>query len=96
MIGSSVQHSVSPVTEFFRPMSRDDCAGVGLVECFAVLGVHLVDSGHDFLLAVSRIEDAGALLERAGVDAAVGQVTVRVRDDLEDQAGERGIRVAGS
>ena len=64
----------------------DDVAGEDGVDVLAVVGVHLEDAADALLAVLGRVEDAGALLERARVDAEVGELAdVRVAHDLERQ-----------
>src|SRR5215831_7483329 len=60
----------------------------------ALVRVHLVDLADPLLAALDRVQHLGAGLERAGVDAEVGELAeVLVRHDLEGQRGERLLRV---
>src|SRR5215471_8295252 len=60
----------------------------------ALVRVHLVDLADPLLAALDRVQHLGAGLERAGVDAEVGELAeVLVRHDLEGQRSERLLRV---
>ena len=61
----------------------------------ALVRVHLVDLADPLLPALRRIQHLGAGLERAGVDADVGELAeVLIRHDLEGQRRERLRRVS--
>ncbi len=68
---------------------RDDVARVRDVDVFALVGVHPQDATDALLAVLGRVVDLRALLERARVDAEVGELPVRVGDDLERQRRER-------
>ena len=88
-IGCARSHSVSPVVVCLKPRPGDDVARVRDVDVLALVGVHPQDAT-DALLAVLRgVVDLRALLERARVDAEVGELAVRVGDDLERERRER-------
>ena len=66
-----------------------DVAGVDLLDLLAVVGVHLEHAPDALLLALDRVEDVGARLERARVDPEEGQLADEgVGGDLEGQRGE--------
>ena len=68
----------------------DDLAGADRRDLLTLVGVHLVDLADPLLAALGHVEDHGAGLEPARVDAHERQLAeVRVRGDLEGQAGER-------
>ena len=74
--------------------SRDDVAGRDDVDVLAVVGVHLQQTADALLVALRRVQDVGAGVQRAGVDAEVGQLAdERVGHDLERQRGERRLGV---
>ena len=70
-------------------MHGDDVAGLGDVDRVAVGGVHLEHAADVLALVAVAVQHAAALLQRAAVDADVGQVAVLIADDLERQAAER-------
>ena len=66
-----------------------DVAGVDLLDLLAVVGVHLEDAPDALLLALDRVEDVRAGLERARVDPEEGELAhERVGGDLEGERGE--------
>ena len=67
-----------------------DVAGEDGVDVLAVVGVHLQDAADALLGARGRVDDLGALLERARVHPEVGELAdVGVGHDLERQRRER-------
>ena len=67
-----------------------DVAGEDGVLVLAVVGVHLEDAADALLAVLGRVEDGGALLELAAVDAEVGELAdVGVAHDLEGEGRER-------
>ena len=55
-----------------------------------LVGVHLEDAADALLVAVGGVDDRAALLQRAGVDAEVGELAdVGVGHDLEGERRER-------
>ena len=73
-----------------EPDGRGDVAGVDGVDLFAVVGVHLEDAADPLLLALGRVEDVRAGLERARVDPEEGELAdERVGGDLEREGAER-------
>ena len=67
----------------------DDVAGVDAVDVLARVGVHLEQAAETLFLAGAGVEHLVALVERAGVDAEVGEPTdVGVAHDLERQRRE--------
>ena len=67
-----------------------DVARVDLVDLLAMVGVHLEDPADPLLLALARVEDVRAGLERARVDPEEGELAdERVGRDLEGQRAER-------
>ena len=67
-----------------RQLARED-----LVAVLAVVGVHLQDAADALALVFGGVEHVRAGLERAGVDAKVGELAdVRVDGDLEGQRRE--------
>ena len=70
--------------------SRADVAGVNPIDVFAFVGVHLQQATEALFLAGTHVENLIALVERARVDAEVGQsADVGIAHDLERQRGER-------
>ena len=67
----------------------DDVAGHGHVEVLALVGVHQQDAAEALAPLLGGVVDLFALVDRARVDAEVGQLAERVGDDLERQRGER-------
>ncbi len=67
--------------------------GTALVELLARVRVHAVEMGDVLHLVLVGVVDARALLERAAVDAQVGEVPVLVRLDLEGHRAEGLVRV---
>ena len=67
----------------------DDVAGVRDVDVLALVRVHAQDAADALLAVLGRVVDLRALLELARVDAEVGELAVRVGDDLERERGER-------
>ena len=69
---------------------RGDVAGVDLVDLLAVVGVHLEDAADPLALALRRVEDVRAGLERARVDPEERELAdERVGRDLEGERAER-------
>ena len=80
-----------------EPDRGGDVAGVDGLDLLAVVGVHLEDAADPLLLALGRVVDVRARVERARVDPEVGELAdVRVRGDLEDQGAERLAVVRGA
>ena len=69
-----------------------DVAGHGHVEVLALVGVHQQDAAEALAPLLGGVVDLVALVDRARVDAEVGQLAERVGDDLERQRGERRLR----
>src|SRR4029079_4272068 len=69
--------------------TRDDVARVRDVDVFALIRVHPQDATDALLAVLRRVVDLRTLLERARVDAEVGELPVGVGDDLERQGRER-------
>ena len=67
----------------------DDVARVRDVDVFALVGVHAQDATDALLAVLGGVVDLRALLERARVDAEVGELAVGVGDDLERERRER-------
>ena len=75
---------------------RGDVARVDLVDLLAVVRVHLEDAADPLLLALGRVEDVGAGLERARVHAEERELAdERVGRDLEREGAERLAVVGG-
>ena len=74
MTGLAGSHRVSPVVVSFRPIDGDDLPGDRRRALLALVGVHLVDLTDPLLLALDGVDHLGARLERAGVDADVGEL----------------------
>ena len=73
---------------------RDDVAGKGFLDVFAVVGVHEQHAADAFPLVLGRIEHGRARLDLARIDAAEGdRADERVVHDLEGEHGE-GLGVA--
>src|SRR5699024_7583001 len=71
---------------------RVDVAGEGLVDRILLVGVHLEELADPLLPPVRRIDDLVTGLDRAGVNAHVGEgAEERMRGDLEGQRGERAV-----
>ena len=70
-----------------------DVAGHGHVEVLALVGVHQQDAPEALLAVLGRVVDLVALVDRARVDAEVGELAERVGHDLEGQRGERRLLV---
>src|SRR6476620_3556189 len=69
---------------------RGDVAGVDLVDLLAVVGVHLEDAADALALALRRVEDVRAGLERARIDPEERELAdERVGRDLEGERAER-------
>ena len=70
-----------------------DGAGGDLLDVLAVVGVHLQQPADPLLAAGRGVEDVGARVELAGVDAEVGQLAdERVGHDLEGERREGGVQ----
>ncbi len=67
----------------------DDVARVRDLDVLALVRVHAQDAPDALLAVLGRVVDLRALLELARVDAEVGELAVRVGDDLERERGER-------
>ena len=73
-----------------EPDRRGDVARVDLLDLLAVVGVHLEDAADPLALALGRVEDVRAGLERPRVDPEEGELAdERVRGDLEGESAER-------
>ena len=69
---------------------RDDVAGEGFLDVLAVVGVHQQHAADALALVLGRVEDRGAGLDLAGIDAAEGdRADERIVHDLEREHGER-------
>ena len=88
-IGCARSHSVSPVVVCLKPRPGDDVAGVRDVDVLALVRVHAQDATDALLAVLGGVVDLRALLERARVDAEVGELAVGVGDDLERERRER-------
>jgi hypothetical protein len=66
--------SESPVRVFLKPDAGGDVAGEHGVDVLAVVGVHLQDAADALLVGVGGVHHGAALLERARVDAEVGEL----------------------
>ena len=89
-IGASGAASVSPVTTCLMPTRGGDVARVDLLDLLAVVGVHHQDAADALGAAGGDVEHARAGLERARVDAEVGELAdVGVGHDLEGERRER-------
>ena len=74
--------------------ARGDVAGVDRLLLLAVVGVHHQDAPDALGALGAGVEDAPAGVQRAGVDAEVGELAdERVGHDLEGQRGERRVVV---
>jgi hypothetical protein len=70
--------------DFLEARQRDDVAGEGFLDVFAVVGMHQQHAADAFLAVARRIDHAGAAFERAGIDAAEGDgADERIVHDLE-------------
>ena len=69
---------------------RDDVAGEGLFDVLAVVGVHQQHAADALAPVLGRVDDRGAGLDLAGIDAAEGdRADERIVHDLEREHGER-------
>ena len=69
---------------------RDDVAGKGFLDVFAVVRMHQQHAADALLALAGRIHDAGAARERAGIDAAEGDgADERIVHDLEGEQRHR-------
>ncbi|OIQ66449.1 hypothetical protein GALL_519790 [mine drainage metagenome] len=57
---------------FLEARQRDDVAGIGFLDVFAVVGVHQQHAADALFLVAGRINDAGAARQDSGIDAAEG------------------------
>src|SRR5665647_1336318 len=74
----------------FEPYGGRKLPSVDRVAVLAVVGVHLQDAADALALVFGGVEHVGPGLERAGVDAEVGQLAdIWVDGDLEGKSGER-------
>ena len=72
------------------PDRGGDVAGVDLGDLLALVGVHHQDAPDPLGASAADVEDLGARLEAARVDAEVGELAdVGVGRDLEGERGER-------
>ena len=76
--------------DFLEAGQRDDVARIGLLDVLAVVGVHQQHAADALLAVLGRIDDAGAALEPAGIDAAERDgADERIVHDLERQHRQR-------
>ncbi len=69
---------------------RHDVAGIGLLDVLAVIGVHQQHAADALLLVLHRVDQRGAGLHLAGIDAAEGERAHEgIVHDLEGQHRER-------
>ncbi len=72
---------------FLEASQRDDVAGIGFLDVFAVVGMHQQHAADALLALAGRVDDAGAAGQRARIDAAEGDgADERVVHDLERRA----------
>ena len=67
----------------------DDVAGLGRVDFFPLVGVHLHDAAEAVLAAGALVVEHVALGHLALIDAHEGELAERIFDDLERHADER-------
>ena len=95
--GASSAHSVSPVVVFLRPTAATMSPADDLLDVLAVVRVHLQQATDALLVALGGVQHVRAGVERAGVDAEVGELAdVRVGHDLERERRERRLGVCGT
>ena len=75
---------------FLQARQRDDIAGIGFLDVFAVVRMHQQHAADTLFLLAGRIDDAGAARQDAGIDAAEGNGTdERIIHDLEREQSQR-------
>ena len=75
---------------FLQARQRDDVAGIGFLDVFAVVRMHQQHAADPLLALAGRIDDAGAARERAGIDAAERDgADERIVHDLEGEQRQR-------
>jgi hypothetical protein len=71
---------------FFQAGQRDNVAGIGLLDVFAVIGMHQQHAADALFAVFGRVHHAGAAFELARIDAAEGDgADERIVHDLERQ-----------
>lgn len=74
---------------FLEAGQRDDVAGIGFLDVFAVVRMHQQHAADTLFLLAGRVDDAGAALENARVDAAERDgADERIVHDLEREQRE--------
>ena len=75
---------------FLQARQRDDVAGIGFLDVFAVVRMHQQHAADTLFLLAGRIDHAGAARQHAGIDAAEGDgADERVVHDLEREQSQR-------
>src|SRR4029078_3693348 len=75
---------------FLQASQRNDVAGIGFLDVFAVVRMHQQHAADALLAVARRVDDAGARKQRAGIDPAEGDgADERVVHDLEGQQSQR-------
>ena len=75
---------------FLQAGQRDDVAGVGFLDVFAVVRMHQQHAADALLALARRVDDAGAAGQHARIDAAEGDgADERIVHDLECEQRQR-------